>query len=92
MHNVLFLFGHFLSLFYLLNFSSGISSQEVFFRTFLVGLVFYCHSSLLYYKLYAVLLRSSVRLVKPLACFRGVMFGEGFWGSEALLLGTCPAG
>ena len=36
---------------------------------------------------YVVLLRCScVRLVKPLACFRGVMFGKGFWGSEAFFL------
>ena len=42
---------------------------------------------MLYSKEYVVLLRCScVRLVKPLACFRGVMFGKGFWGSEAFFL------
>ena len=65
-------------------------------RTFLVCLfvclVDYCRRFMLYATLYAVLLRRScVRLVKPLACFGRVVWSRG-GGSEAFLLGTCPAG
>ena len=42
---------------------------------------------MLFSREYIVLLRCScVRLVKPFACFRGIMFAEGFRGSEAFFL------
>ena len=72
---------------------SGISFQDYVYSTCLVCLVSKCHRLLLHYNLYAVLSAAScVRLVKPFASFSGSSVWEKFVGSEAFLLGTCPAG
>ena len=60
----------------ILSFSSGISFRDSVFRAVLVCLVPFCNRLMLYYEEYVVLLRCScVRLVKPLALFRGMLFG-----------------
>ena len=74
--------------------SLGISFQDSVSRTVLVCLVQKCNSLMLYSEWYACTVCGfrAVRLVKPSASFSGDVVWEIVLGSEAFLLGTCPAG